>query len=197
MVAEVIAADRPTTPLLPAAIRDARLPSSYTEARAALERCDSLDECCTWSSKAAALASYARQAHDSALERLARRIRLRAVRRCGEILQKIPAQRGRRSDLRPDIPIGARTKAATAAGLSESRHRASIRLAKIPAQVFEAAVESEPPPGVTALAGRAALRPPPDMTESPRDPFGYVVAVAAIAMLVYAVSRAIPSSLWG
>jgi hypothetical protein len=82
-VAEVI---DPPKPKLPTARSDAPLPITYTEARAALERCDSVDECQNWASKAEALSSYARQARDHELERLAKRIRARAVRRAGELL---------------------------------------------------------------------------------------------------------------
>lgn len=46
--------------------------------------------------KAAALASYAKQADDDELEKHALRVRARAIRRCGELLQQIDKGRGGR-----------------------------------------------------------------------------------------------------
>ena len=158
-VAEII--DRPR-PKLPTAPSEASLPITYTEAEAALERCERVDECAEWADRAGALASYARQARDHELEAMAKRIRARAVRRAGELLQQIPTCRGRRFDLRPDHDaVGARTEAARRAGMSVSQQKTAVRLAKIPAEEFEAAVEATDPPGTMRLAGRAALRPPP------------------------------------
>jgi hypothetical protein len=163
-VAEII--DEPRPKKLPAARSDAPLPVTYTEAKAALERCDSLDEVAEWADRAGALASYARQARNRELEAMAKRIRARAVRRAGELLQQIPTCRGRRFDLRPDHEaVGARTQAARRAGMSVSQQKTAVRLAKIPADEFEAAVEAADPPGTMRLAGRAALRPPPLSTE--------------------------------
>jgi hypothetical protein len=157
-VAEII--DRPR-PKLPTAPSEASLPITYTEAKAALARCEEVDECQSWADRAGALASYARQARDRELEAMAKRIRARAVRRAGELLQEIPTCRGRRFDLRPDHDaVGARTQAARRAGMSVSQQKTAVRLAKIPADQFEAAVESQDPPGTMRLAGRAALRPP-------------------------------------
>ena len=43
-------------------VNGARLPRTYEAARAALAECQQLDECKDWADKAAALASYAKQA---------------------------------------------------------------------------------------------------------------------------------------
>jgi hypothetical protein len=67
----------------------AKLPATYTSAR------EALDECATWAAKAEALASYARQAEDDALRRMAGRIQARAIRRMGELLQEIKRTAGR------------------------------------------------------------------------------------------------------
>jgi hypothetical protein len=161
-VAEVI---DPPKPKLPSARSEAPLPVTYTDAKAALERCERVDECAEWADRAGALASYARQARDTELEAMAKRMRARAVRRAGELLQEIPTCRGRRRDLFPDRPAGARTEQARRAGMSASQQKTAIRLAKIPTQDFEAAVEAADPPGTMRLAGRAALRPPPLNTD--------------------------------
>jgi hypothetical protein len=70
-VAEIIDEPRPK---LPAVRSEAPLPITYTEARAALERCERVDECAEWADRAGALASYARQARDRELEAMAKRI---------------------------------------------------------------------------------------------------------------------------
>lgn len=76
-------------PALPQDIKIAQadLPAVYERAKLALTDCAKIDECADWSNKAAALGSYARQANDDELEKLAMRIRARAIRRCGELLQ--------------------------------------------------------------------------------------------------------------
>ena len=77
-------------------VSSARLPKNYQEAKQVLAVCDSVDQCADWADKAAALASYARQADDVELENFARRIRARAVRRCGELLRSFDARGGNR-----------------------------------------------------------------------------------------------------
>src|SRR5581483_7743899 len=59
----------------------ARLPANYQAARETITECSRIDECKAWSDKAAALASYARQARDSTLRVMAERIHARAIRR--------------------------------------------------------------------------------------------------------------------
>ncbi len=56
-------------------IARAKLPASYDAARAALAKCDRIDECQDWANKAEALASYARMADDDTLRKHADRIR--------------------------------------------------------------------------------------------------------------------------
>ena len=57
----------------------------------ALSRCAKMDECKSWADKAEALSSYAKQANDNTLHRLADRIQARAIRREGELLEEIEA----------------------------------------------------------------------------------------------------------
>ena len=87
---------------------EARLPVSYEAARTALANCAQVDECKDWADKALALASYAKQANDETLFKMATRIRARAIQREGELLKEIEAQSGRRTDLEPSpsSPIG-------------------------------------------------------------------------------------------
>ena len=77
---------------LPANIDSARLPATYEAARVALSECVRVDECQEWADKAAALASYARQADDTTLEAYAKRIRGRVQ---GTDLLQCPGRRFR------------------------------------------------------------------------------------------------------
>jgi hypothetical protein len=134
-------------------IADAALPQRYEAARAAIAECEQIDECKTWSDKAAALASYARQAKDDSLRVMAVRIQARAERRCGELLKLVPrADKSTRYGQAGALPPVTRTQAASNAGLSEHQRKTALRLAAIPAPVFERQVESVSPPTVTKLA---------------------------------------------
>lgn len=153
-------------------IRTARLPASYEAAREALAACTRIDECADWASKAEALASYARQAEDDTLRRYADRIQARAIRRCGELLKAIEARPGTRTDLQPDTGAHTRSDAAREAGLSKHQKDTALRVANVAPEVFEALVESDAPPTVTALAdmGRTPRAPRPAPQPAPAAP---------------------------
>jgi hypothetical protein len=131
----------------------ARLPATYQAAQKAIAKCSRIDECKSWSDKAAALASYARQARDHTLRIMAERIQARAVRRCGELLKAVPSGQGSKNqhgELRDHAVT--RQKAARDAGLSERQKVTALRVATLPAPDFEALIEAETPPTVTQLA---------------------------------------------
>lgn len=143
-------------PSLPANLPDigsADLPATYEAAKNALARCDSLDECKDWSDKAQALASYAAQAKDDTLERMARRIRARAIRRSGELLDQFDARGGDRSKSVGTDSFGQR-EAAKQAGMSERQQVTAVRVARVSAEDFDAMVEGENVATITALAER-------------------------------------------
>lgn len=145
-------------------IAHARLPETYEAAKIALANCARLDECLDWANKAEALASYAKQADDDVLEQTARRIRARAIRRCGELLKQFPANGGGRPkkvsvdpDAFFDNPVSileplCRTEVAEKAGLSRDQRHVALKVADLPPDVFEQAVESKKAPGVHRLA---------------------------------------------
>lgn len=136
------------------AVGSARLPEAYQDARKALAACNSIDECAEWADKAAAIASYARQADDPDLENYARRIRLRATRRLGEILLTFDGRGGNRSkDQTPPVfaPLP-RAQAAQNAGVSRHKADTAVSIARIDDDDFAAIVESPDPPGTTSLA---------------------------------------------
>lgn len=140
-----------TLPALPDG-SDVRLPVAYEAARKSLQECERIDECKTWADRAAALASYARQAEDASLHRMAQRIQARAMRRCGELLKQIPSASGTRTDLQPHDGAVTRLGAAQEAGLSERQKVTALRVASVPEADFNRRVESPVPPTVTALA---------------------------------------------
>ena len=139
-------------------VADARLPATYEAARAAIAQCEQVDECKTWADKAAALASYARQAKDDSLRVMAVRIQARAERRCGELLKQIPradeATRYRQAGAGPPVT---RTSAAQEAGLSDRQRKTALRVASIPEPEFERQVESPAPPSITRLAEQGTV----------------------------------------
>lgn len=134
-------------------IERAKLPASYEAARTALSTCSSIDECAKWANKAEALASYAKQAHDDELRKLADRIQARAIRRCGELLRAIEPGNGKNQNIREGArPNVTRTEAARDAGLSEHQRKTALRVANVPREDFERQVEGRTPPTVTKLA---------------------------------------------
>lgn len=133
-------------------VRDAPLPAVYENAVVALAECSRIDECQSWANKAQALASYARQAKDDRLRRMADRIQARASRRVGELLKQIPPAGGKRTDIQPSQGALTRLEAATEAGLSRHQRNTALNVASVPESEFEALVESDDPPTVTALA---------------------------------------------
>lgn len=146
-------------PFLPTEIASARLPQTYEAAKQALAKCESIDECQTWADRAEALASYAKQADDDSLRRLADRIQARAVRRAGELLKTFSSP-GARTD-KPtvgthgglDEPQSLTQRAIAArAGMSEHQQLQAVRVANVPAPAFEEAIEAERPATVTKLA---------------------------------------------
>jgi hypothetical protein len=131
----------------------AKLPSTYQHARAALERCARVDECKEWADKALALASYAKQAKDDELGKMAVRIRARAIRRCGVLLKAIePGKNQHHARAQAANGRGTRKDAARRAGLSGRQAKTALRVARVPIKAFEDQVESARPPTVGALA---------------------------------------------
>lgn len=91
-----------------------------------------------WVDKMAALGSYARQAANEDLEKLAYKIHARAIRRCGELMLEIEkAQGGDRKSTGVEYPlINTRTQAAKDAGMSDHQRKQALRIASIDEPVF-------------------------------------------------------------
>lgn len=131
----------------------ATFPVKYEAAKAALQECAEIDECKQWSDMAQALSSYAKQADDYELERTAKRIRARALKRCGELLKQIEPASGhhRKSE---GAPTFSREDAARQAGMSKHQQVQAVRIARVPDEDFEEQVESDDPPTIESLAGQ-------------------------------------------
>lgn len=165
-------------------IASARLPSSYVEARQAIEKCARIDECQAWGDKAEALASYAKQADDDTLRQLADRIQARAIKRCGQLLREYPSHTGAHLPNRTAPTSLSRTEAAEQAGLSERQRKTALRVANVPDDQFEDLVESPRPATVTQLAeiGRRA-RPQPVVDLGGRDPREFSISTQGQGIL--------------
>jgi hypothetical protein len=92
-----------------------------------------------------------------------RRVRVRAIRRCGELLKTIPAKAHSTVGLRggeahPHHVTSERAQAAKDAGLSADQTKDALRIAKVPPAEFEQAVESPSPPTVEELGEAVGLR---------------------------------------
>jgi hypothetical protein len=149
------------------AILNPRLPATYEAARAALARCEAIDDAQDMANKAEALAVYARQSKDDSLVIMAQRIQARAIRRCGELLKQIPGRPGKNTEDTKPLTLGAR---AAAAGMSVHQRITATRVAALPIAQFEARVEATQPATVTELAnaGRKKLgRPKKDAARCP------------------------------
>ena len=133
-------------------VRNAPLPKRYEAAKGALAACQRVDECKDWADKAVALASYARQADDDTLHKTAIRIQARAIRRCGQLLESANKGVGPPKKNRGGAPPITQRRAAAQAGMSKDQEKTARRLAKMPEDEFEAAVESDNPPTVTTLS---------------------------------------------
>jgi hypothetical protein len=134
------------------------VPGAYTVAKRALAECGKIDECKDWADKAAALASYAKQSKDESLFKAAARIQARAIRRCGELLKEFEPAKNQHDASTGDHT--GRRQAAKEAGLSKHQKDTAIRIASVPQEEFEAQVESDSPPTVTALAEQGTQKKP-------------------------------------
>lgn len=165
----------------------ARLPVSYEAAKNALSNCVTLDECQDWANKAEALASYAKQADDDTLRKLADRIQARAVRRCGELLKQFDARPQNAAKQVADTGhlIQSRYGVGADAGMSERQIKTAVRVANVPLATFEEAVEAEAPLTVTKLAeiGKQSRAPAPPLEPVEPAPAGFKEATAFIGTI--------------
>lgn len=147
------------------------LPGNYEAAKVALSECVAIDQCKDWSDRAAALASYARQADDQTIYNYAMRIKARAVRRAGELLKEIDGRGGDRTKTTAaDSSVATQRQVAADAGMSERQQVTAVRVANVPQPQFDLQVESDTPPTVTALAEQGKRPAPIVVIETPAIP---------------------------
>jgi hypothetical protein len=114
----------------------------YEAARTALAEAHRVDEVKDIRDKAEAMAAYARQAKDSELIQYATEIKVRAERRCGELLARTEKNRGAAGS-RESIAVERCDRDAPTLedmGLSKSESSRYQQLAAMPAEHFETAV---------------------------------------------------------
>lgn len=142
--------------LAPQDLANATFPQVYQGAKQALAECATVDECKGWADRAAALASYAKQAADSELEDKVRAIRNRAIKRMGEILQQIEPQQGARTDQLGAAadPKLTRKQAANDAGISRRQSKDALRIASLSEDDFAEPNDKGRPATLTELASR-------------------------------------------
>ncbi|MGH8572389.1 MAG: hypothetical protein ACREX8_07430, partial [Gammaproteobacteria bacterium] len=77
-------------------------------------------------------------------------------------MREIEARQGSNQNIREgDRPnVRTRSQAATEAGLSEHQRKTALRIAAIPEEEFEAQIESDDPPTVSALAEQGTQKKP-------------------------------------
>jgi len=163
----------------------ARLPAVYEAAKSQLAECSRIDECKDWADKAAAIASYAKQAKDKSLERFALRIKARAIRRAGELLTEFEAAKNQHDAAAKRARTGGgtstRTEAATAAGMSKRQKDTAIQVANVGDADFDSALGSDNPTTVTELAKLGTKsKPKPLVDLGDIDPCDHRIATDVI-----------------
>lgn len=164
-----------------------KLPARYEAAKAAISECAKVDECKTWADKAAALASYARQVKDESLERTAQRIKVRAIRRAGELLKQIESAPNRPKKKGGGAPTLTKAAAAQQAGLSRDQKVDALRIASIPEETFEGEVESDKHPTVARFSAMGVDKE--KRARAINHPPNFIEATKAIEALEYFAER--------
>lgn len=151
----------------------------YEAARHALAVAKQVDEVKDIRDKAQALAAYARQAKDEDLIRWASEIKLRAERRCGEILAETEKARGGRPAKTPAATAGVSTPTVKDAGLSYHQAADFQAIAAVPEEKFEAEIAAgkattaslvrASPKKKAAAPKPAASKPKPPSDTVPKD----------------------------
>lgn len=154
-------------PLPPAQL--AAVAPNWQAMRAAIAVCERLDEIRDLSDKAIALRAYFAQSRDVDNELAAMRVRLRAERRLGELVQQ-EQEAGRLATAKGDVNQHKRASSTTTPstladlGIPRDRSARAQALARVPEAQFEAALHAPKP----SARGIAALAPAKGATPAPR-----------------------------
>lgn len=117
------------------------LPNNYVVACNAIKACARVDEAADMANKAAAIATYAREAADKTLKANAEKIRVRAERRVGELLLELYPNRTCPENVVPKF-----------------RQSVAIRLTRIPETRFEGTMDGIAEEGEDVTSRRVILR---------------------------------------
>jgi hypothetical protein len=109
---------------------------------------------------AVALEAYAKQANNMEAERQCALIRVRAERKCGQMLRDTPSAQGKRNDIETNlIPSGDEVKTLDEMGIKPRQSAEWQKLANVPEDEFEAAITM---PGTKPSARHIIATPEPD-----------------------------------
>jgi len=121
----------------------------YETAKNAIAEYKSVDEVKDFRDKAIAIQAYAKQANDYGLERDASIARVRAERKCGELLRDMEKAKGgwnaRKKSCGSDERLQDEPKTLTEMGLTKDQSSKWQKLADIPEEVFERVIDSGMP----------------------------------------------------
>jgi len=116
----------------------------YSRAKQAIAEYKTVDEVKDFRDKALAVEAYAKQANDMELEWDAARARVRAERKCGELLSQLEKARGGdRKSTSASVEIDSEYKqACDRAGINKDQSSNYQKLANVPEEEFEKAVDN-------------------------------------------------------
>jgi hypothetical protein len=173
---------------IPATV-SAPLPATYEAAKSALAHCQAIDECKDWADKAVALASYARQSEDLELEKMAIRIRERALRRASEIARQMMQPHGTNQHTKAgdhsDVISLPKEKVQEISGFSRRQLNNVLAIGNIPQEDFDRQVESANPPTVQELVRQGTQKrqaPDPETWLEGRSPAAFNKALHFVAL---------------
>ncbi len=129
------------------------VPVEYETACKALEACLTLDEAKYWRDKADALAAWAKIYGNDKVGRDARRLRLHAYKRMGDLARELrPLRHGGKTA--EGLPVGSQPGARALlmeTGLNKSQAQSALRVSRMPKKEFDAEVASPRPRSPTTL----------------------------------------------
>jgi hypothetical protein len=140
--------------------RKARVPAEYNEAVKALAACVTLDEAKYWDDKAEALKAWAKIYGDDEAGLSARRLKLHAYRRMGELaMQMRPWKPGARKGCKMGEGAGKGVPSLLVEhGLPMHKANAASAAARMPRRKFQALVNQPKPPAPNALLAKFSDR---------------------------------------
>lgn len=117
----------------------------YNEAKKAIAEYKTVDEVKDYRDKALAVEAYAKQANDMELEWDAARARVRAERKCGELLGQLEKSQGTRNDITSSggvEQVSEFKETCDRAGISKDQSSNYQKLAAVPEEEFDKAVDN-------------------------------------------------------